>query len=542
MEGTVPFCGGCQRDITECRRFSEPPCSHFYCEICLDQMHVCPIDGTSWEAGRLRLWDSLKAAVEQYKRRPTNFTLNSLYEEINVNDVVCKRAADPHHQRKTCKYHHTAVHEQQPSEGGWICQKCSIKNDYGSPRCTFCLSLPRSPSASRVQGSPRQSPRAHTPEPVRRSPEPQQWVCAYCGFSTSEESHLCLNCDRTNEAVKQKLAQIGRNMQLCPTCKKLNVFSAARCSECKGPMHQYLASPPKTPTWLCTFCREANAESGSWICGKCSKTNAERRENMKAEGKEMVKCPNRRCQKLCPWGAEECSVCRETLPQACLLCGQATENGKCRNCERSKRQKCNKCGEELIQGQCPDCIPQQQCRNCGLDMVQGRCSTCEAKRLQGCRTCGGPVVLGHCERCESRKSAKCSKCGRELTSGKCNSCALSRPRSPSPSFGLSSLERPPLPEHRAPESRIPAPLPQEQLPKSIHRSPSPLYPRRGLNPVSRPRADEFPVPRPPGWSNRVQNYEQKQGYKAEAEGQQQIQVLLVVFALLGCLYFLIAGG
>ena len=330
MEGTVPFCGECQNDITECRQFLEPPCSHFYCEACLSRMCVCPVDQASWDIRRLRPWDSLKAAVEQFKQRPTNFTLNSIYEEINVNDVVCKRVADPRHQRKTCKYHHTAVHEQNPSEGGWVCPKCSIRNDYESVRCTFCLSLPRSPSASRVQESPRRSPRAYTPEPIRTSPEPQQWICTHCNFATSEESHLCLNCDRTNEVVRQKLERMGRSMQLCPTCKKLNLFSAAKCSECNGPMHQYLPSSPKTRTWQCGFCREANPELGSWICRKCSKTDDERRREMRAEGKEMVKCPNRRCQNLCPWGALECNVCRQTLPLSCPICGQATESGKCR--------------------------------------------------------------------------------------------------------------------------------------------------------------------------------------------------------------------
>lgn len=543
MEGIVPFCGGCQRDITECTRFLEPPCSHFYCEVCLDQMTACLIDNTRWSKRNLQSWDQLKVAVDKYKRTPTAFNLNTIYEAINVNDVICKRAADPRHQRQTCKYHHSGVHESQPSEGNWICQKCQVKNDIRAQRCTFCLSLPRSSSVSRVQESPSQrSLRSNTPSPpVRVSSDSQMWVCPHCGKETSEDSYLCLYCDRTNAAVKQKLEHLGRNMQLCPTCKKLNTFTAARCISCKGPMHQYLPAPAQTPTWKCSFCNYANAELGSWICGKCSKTSDERKREMRAEGKEMVKCPNRRCQVLCSWGAQECKVCRQTLPQTCPNCGLILENGACRRCEGNRKPACRSCGYELIRGQCPNCAPQQQCGNCGLDMVQGQCPTCEARKARRCHTCGGALIIGRCDRCESRKTQRCPKCGRDITSAKCNYCTLSRSRSPQQGFGLSSLERPPLPEH------LPSgPLPRQPTAAASRRSPSPDYSanpsRNSLDPVSRSRGRErVPPSGQPSWNQRLQSQEQNQSYKEEAEGQQVMLMGLVVFALLGCIYYLIAG-
>lgn len=542
MEGIVPFCGGCQGDITECTRFLEPPCSHFYCGACLDQMSACLIDNTQWNKRDLRSWDQLKAAVDKYKRTPTAFNLNTIYETINVNDVICKRAADPRHQKQTCKYHHSAVHESKPSEGSWICRKCQVRNDFTAQRCVFCLSLPRSLSASRVQESPPQrSLRSNTPPPpVQVSSDSQMWVCSYCGKETSEDSYMCLYCDRTNAAVKQKLEHLGRNMQLCPTCKKLNTFTAAKCISCKGPMHQYLP-PSHAPTWKCSFCNHANTELGSWICSKCSRTSDERKREMRAEGKEMVKCPNRRCQVLCPWGAQECKECRQTLSQPCPNCGQMLENGTCRRCERSRKPICRSCGYELIGGQCPNCAPQQQCGTCGLDMVEGRCPTCEAKKARLCHSCGRSLTFGRCDRCESRRTQRCPKCGREQTSAKCNFCTLSRSRSPLQAPGPFPLEQPPLPE------RIPSSSSSRQ-PKAVanRRSPSPDYSanpsRNSLDPSYRSRGRErMPQNVGASWDQRRRMNEQTQGFKEEAEGPQVLLMGLVVFALLGCIYYLTVG-
>jgi hypothetical protein len=60
--------------------------------------------------------------------------------------------------------------------------------------------------------------------------------------------------------------------------------------------------------------------------------------------------------------------------------------------------------------------------------------------------------------------------------------------------------------------------------------------------VSRSRGRErVPPSGQPSWNQRLQSHELNQSYKEEAEGQQVMLMGLVVFALLGCIYYLIAG-
>lgn len=511
----VPFCTQCKRDITQCTRFVKTPCCHFFCDDCLRHLPACPIDTTPFVYRHLHPWNALTESLNAYVKHPTSFSLRNLFETINVNDVLCKRNTDPSHKRDNCLYHHAAAHILQDSGNGWVCPKCKIKNDFSAPRCLFCMSMPRSPSANRSLESPKESFRAKSPmSQSRRSIDaPQVWVCEHCSFETSEESHLCLNCNRTNETVKRKLAAMGRDMQLCPKCMKLNTFSAAKCAECGGPMHDYYNLGSQKPTWRCEFCAYGNEEFESWVCAKCSRTSEDRKRSLKAEGKEMIKCLNRHCQNWCPWNATECHSCHSSFVQPCTICGSKLSNGVCRNCDSRRVAVCPKCKNPLIQGKCPDCISPREklCPTCRSRLTGGRCQMCDSR--QTCRVCGNPLIRGICEHCESLRTRKCPKCGIELNSAKCNICS-SRSRSPVPASTRvsSSFER----------------VPRSELTRPVS------SPRRNYEPV-------YPAPRSDLYRNRVQNNEQRLGYHQEVENQHSLTLALAAVLLAIVLYLILSG-